>query len=82
MPSTRAIIQENWETIAKVARNADNNMSNMLMMQYKARKATQHMGPSMPLAVHVGERPITPFVFESAGEVLERLTGTLISARG
>ncbi|THB63489.1 MAG: hypothetical protein D6E12_16835 [Desulfovibrio sp.] len=70
-----------WAMIMEAERFSDTAIAKTLRMQYRAYLAARVNGPSMPLILEPGEKPIEPFIFQDGGEILERAIGKLISMR-
>ncbi|QJT08511.1 hypothetical protein [Oceanidesulfovibrio marinus] len=74
-------MQSAWDIILSAERFSNTDISKTVRAQYASWKSTQHMGRALPFAVHPGERTIEPFIFETAADALEQLSGKLISER-
>jgi hypothetical protein len=77
----RQITEQAWEIIRESARFSDAGLAKAQILQYQARQMVKPMGPSMPLALHIGEKAVEPSVFLSPGEAIERHSGKLLSQR-
>lgn len=71
-----------WQLILDGERFSNTDFANTLRSQYRIYQATRHLGDPLPMAIDIGEQPIKPLIFTTAGEQLERMTGRLISERG
>ncbi|MFW5734658.1 MAG: hypothetical protein ACOCWR_06325 [Oceanidesulfovibrio sp.] len=74
-------MQSAWEIILNSEQFSQSDISKTIRLQYQSWKSTQHLGPAMPLALHPGQKPLEPFIFTTAAEVLESTSGKLISER-
>ncbi len=71
-----------WQLVLDGERFSNTGISNTLRAQYQIYQATRHLGEPLPLAIGIGEQPIKPLIFTTAGEQLENMSGRLISQRG
>ena len=74
-------MQAAWDMILMAERFSQSDISKTIRMQYQSWKSTQHLGPALPLALRPGDKPIEPFIFTTAAEALENVSGKLISER-
>lgn len=74
-------MQSAWDIILSSERFSSSDISKTIRLQCASWKSTQHLGRAMPFALYPGEKPIEPFIFESAAEALEKQSGRLISER-
>ncbi len=64
-------------------RNATDPVAKTIALQLRMDAHVRELsGDPLPMAIGVGERPMEPFVFRTAAEEIERLSGRLISERG
>ena len=71
-----------WKMILDSIKHLDNGLANTMRLQNRTYEATKHLGSSLPLAVKYGEDTIKPFIFQTGGELLEKMSGRLLSATG
>lgn len=74
-------MQSAWEMILNAEQFSQSDISKTIRLQYQSWKSTQHLGPGMPLALYPGQKAIEPFIFTTAAEALENMSGRLISER-
>ncbi len=74
-------MQSAWEMILNAEQFSQSDISKTIRLQYQSWKSTQNMGPAMPFALYPGQKPIEPFIFTTAAEALEKMSGRLISER-